>query len=581
MKKFLLGLAAGFVLAGLASVVAFFALARIGEKRPSVPDGATLVWKLSGEVPESAPPSIPLPMFESRSALTVHETWDALRKAEVDGRIKALVVEPVSVSAGWAKIQELREAIVRFKRSGKPVYAHLRTPQTKDYYIASAADKIYLTPEDFLYVKGLRAEVSYYKRTLDKVGVEFEVEYAGRYKDGMDTLVRDGMTAETREVITALVDGLFGHWVETVAAGRKKTPEQIRAAVDQGPILSGAAAIAGLIDGLKFEDEVFDEVKERLKQDKLHKFSLRDYSHVPASSVGLAGKSTVALVIGQGEITRGDDIAGTDDDGIRSASFVRMLRQVEEDASIKGAILRIDSPGGDAIASEEILHQVKRLSKKKPMVISMSDVAASGGYYIAMTGDPVVAYRNTIAGSIGVYFGKLNARALHDKLGVRTEVIERGRNAGIDSIVTPVDEQGRRKLKDGVEATYRAVLSRVADGRKKKVEEIEPLAQGRVYLGSKARDIGLVDEIGGLDRAIELMKGRLKIDAKEHLRLTVYPRRKSVLDQIFGSPEDLLAEMAQSRLRAMLSGLGVPYRDPATWGRGAIMAIAPYSLRIE
>ncbi len=586
MKKFLIGLAAGFFLAGLACVIAVFTVARLGDRRPTVPDDATLVMRLGGDMPEIAPVEIPLPMFASQSPLTVIEVWDVLRKAERDNRIKAVVLEPKGFSEGWAKMQEIRDAIVRFKKSGKPVYAFLRTPRAKDYYLATAADKIYLTSEDYLDVKGMRAEIGYYRRTLDKIGVAFEIEHAGRYKDAMDTFTRDSMSPETRQVLDTILDTLYGHLVDTIAAGRKKTPAEIRAAIDDGPLLAKQALELRLVDGLKFEDQVFDEVKTSLKQKDIHKLSHRDYSRVPASSIGMGGGTRVAMVVGQGEITRGGGGDGIgDDQGIRSATFGKLLRKVAADDSIKGVVLRIDSPGGDAIASEEILHDVRELSKKKPMIVSMSDTAASGGYYISMTGDPVVAYPGTFTGSIGVIYGKINVAGLYDKLGIRTEILTRGRNADIDSIVKPMSEAARRKLRDGIDATYRTFLERVAEGRRKKPTEIAPLAEGRVWLGSQAVANGLVDEIGGLDRAFDLLRNKLKLDSKEKLQIVVYPAKRTILEEIFGSADrdsdSALAAAIRQRLRARLREVGLGALDPAVWQTGGFLARAPFTVVVE
>lgn len=582
MKKFLLGLIAGFALAAFGAVVFVFAMARAGDRRPSVPDGATLVVRLSGEVPEIAPMEIPLPMFESQSPLTLHDLWELFRKAESDVRIKAIVIEPSGVSTGWGKVQELRDSIVKFRKSGKPVYAYLRAPRTKDYYLATAADKVYLTPEDILDVKGLRAELSYYRRALDKIGVQMEIEHAGKFKDFGTNYTHDAMTPETRESLGALIDGIYGHLAETIGAARKKTPDEVKAIIDEGPFLASEALKAGLVDGLKFEDEVYEEVKKRLNQDSLKKISHRDYTRVTPASAGLTTGTRIALLAGQGEIYRGGAGEGlSEEELIIAGPFSRVLRQVAEDTSVKGVILRVDSPGGDAIASEEILHEVRKLSKKKPMVISMSDTAASGGYYMAMTGDPVVAYPNTVTGSIGVVFGKLNIKGLYDKIGIRNDTIKRGKNADIDSPFRPLDPASRAKLKNGVEATYATFLSRVAEGRKKKREEIEPYAEGRVWLGTAAKAHGLIDELGGLDKAIDLLRPKLKIDAKEKVELVLYPKRKSIFEQIFGEPEQTLAKSARRQIRSALKQVRLEHFDPALWGRGGYLAIPAYSLKID
>jgi protease-4 len=579
MKKFLIGLVCGFVLAGLAAVITAFAIARLGDRTPAVAERSTLMLKLSGAVPEISPMDIPLPWFESQSPLTVVEVWDLMRKAEHDTRIAAVAFEPARVQAGWAKLQEIRESLIRFKKTGKPLVAFLRNPNARDYYLATAADQIYMTPEDLLDLKGMRAELMYLRGGMDKLGLVMEVEHAGRYKDAADSFTRTSPSPETREVMNAILDQIYGHLVESIAASRKMTPDKVRDTIDQGPFMSKQAKAAGLVDDLLFEDDYLEALRKRLKQDELIKISHRQYSRIPASSVGLAGRSRIAYIAGQGAILRGgsDGLFGEENENIFSTSFSRVIRNVADDGSIRGAIVRVDSPGGDAFASEEILHEIRRLSKKKPIVISMSDVAASGGYYISMTGDPVLAYPNTITGSIGVIYGKLNMRGLYDKLGINVELMTRGKHADIDSPSRPLTPEGRMKLREGVDETYRAFLDRVAEGRKKKVNEIAPLAEGRVWMGAQAKGNGLLDELGGIDRAIELVKERAKIPAGERVRLVPYPLQKNLFEHLFSvTPETVMESRVRSRVREFLAGWNF---EPLI--QGGILRLMPYSIRVD
>ena len=592
MKKFLLGLFSGFVLAALALVIVGFALMRVGDRRAAVPGESLLVLRLEGEIPEQAQMTIPLPWFESQAQPTVADLWSVLRQAEKDTHVKAILLEPRALGAGWAKLDELRAGIARFKKSGKPVYAYLRNPGAREYYLATAADKIYFNPEDMLDLKGMRAELSFYRRTLDKVGVEVEIEHAGKYKDAADSYVRTGPTPETREVIGAMLDQIFGHLIDSIAAARKLEPARVRALIDDGPFLDQGALSAKLIDGLLYEDQVRDELKKQLKAKSLEALSARDYLRSAAfAGASDEGNNRIALVVGEGAITRagGDAEPFSEEAGIRSGPFIRLLRQARDDASIKGVILRVNSPGGDAIASDEILHEVRLLAKKKPMVISMSDVAASGGYYIAMTGDPVLAYPNTITGSIGVIYGKVNLKGLYEKLGVDSEIIQRGKNADLDTSIRPMSAAGRAKLREGIMSTYQAFLERVAEGRKRKVGDIEPLAQGRVWMGAQAKGNGLVDQLGGLDEAIELVRKRANIGAADRIRLVPFPPKRTLFDQIFNANESVLAQLrpatpevvARRTARAWARGLGLDGLDPEWWAKGGIFCLPAFSLRIQ
>ena len=591
MKKFLLGLLSGFVMAGLAAVILVFALMRASDRRPTVPDGTVLVMRLEGAIPELAPVTIPLPWFESQAQSTVADLWLMLRQAAKDDHIKAILLEPRGLGAGWAKLDELRAGLALFKKSGKPVYAYLRNPGAREYYLAAAADKIYFNPEDMLDLKGMRAELTFYRRTLDKMGVEMEIEHAGKYKDAADSYVRTGPTPETREVIGSILDQIFGHLIDSVAASRKLAPDRVRAMIDEGPFLDQAALSGKLIDGLLYEDQVRDELKKQLKGQSLERLSYRDYLKSSAFGGSAGDNNKIALVVGEGAISRigGDADPLSGEEGIRSGPFMRLLRQVREDASIKGVVLRINSPGGDAIASDEILHEVKLLAAKKPLVVSMSDVAASGGYYIAMTGDPVLAYPDTITGSIGVIYGKVNLKGLYEKLGVDTEIVKRGKNADFDTSIRPMTEPARKKLREGIMSTYQAFLERVAEGRKRKVPDIEPLAQGRVWMGAQAKGNGLVDQLGGLDQAIELVRQKAKIPAAERIRLVPFPRKRTLFDQIFNANESVLAQLrpptpeaaAAQVVRKWAGELGLDGLDPAMWAKGGIFCLPLFSLRIQ
>jgi protease-4 len=279
-------------------------------------------------------------------------------------------------------------------------------------------------------------------------------------------------------------------------------------------------------------------------------------------------------VAGDGEILP----AGADpgfDAGMTAAAMRRTLREVADDPSIRGVILRVDSPGGDAIASAEILHEVQMLSAKKPVLISMSDYAASGGYMMSMSGDPVLAYSNTLTGSIGVFFGKLTLRGLYDKIGLNKYLLTRGRWAAIDSDYTPLGPAERERLRQELMLYYRSFVERVAAGRKQSYETIEPLAQGRVWLGAQAKQNGLVDEIGGLDRAIELIKDKARIPPSERVSLVAYPARRTFLEVLMSRPET--AAGFESAVDKLLGGL--PWRSLAA-GSG-IVGLMPYGVRVR
>jgi len=574
MVKFLIGLITGVLLVFLAFIFLVFILFQFREKPPQIAANSVLVLRLEGNIPEKPPLELPAFLGAGGPGLTVAHVWMTLQKAAADSHIKAIVLEPEGLSAGWAKIEEIRADLERFRKSGKTVYAFLRAPHTGDYYVALAADRIYLGPQDPLMLKGVRAEMMYFKKTLDKLGVSVDVEHAGKYKDYGDMFTRSDMSPETREVMTSMVDDLYGSLVARIAEGRKKSPEEVRDIIDQGPFTAAQARKAGLVDELRFEDQVWGELKDRLHSGELKKVAAGEYMKVPMEAVGLQGRSRIALVIGEGDITRGeaaDD--GSTGNSLTSYGFDKLLREVAEDSTIKGVVVRIDSPGGEQVASDEIWRQMNLLSKKKPLVYSMSDLAASGGYYIAMTGDPIVAYAETLTGSIGVVFGKPNLHGLYDKLGITKDAVQRGKHAGIDSDYASLTPDERRILRDGIDESYRDFVGKVAAARRRGFNDIEPLAQGRVWLGSQAKARGLVDELGGLDSAIELVRKKAHIPAGEKVSLVMYPPQRSLLDIVMRRPQD---DMLESKLAQAFGS--TPFH---AWMKGGFLRIMPYWVEVK
>jgi protease-4 len=383
------------------------------------------------------------------------------------------------------------------------------------------------------------------------------------------------MTPETREVLNQVLDQYFGDLVTTIGTARKKQPDEVRAIIDKGPFTADQARSNGLVDTLAFDDQVSGELTKRLGQSELKLLPDKTYAKIPADSVGAAGGKRIALVVGEGDITRSTSSNGpTSDEGIASAAFLKLLRDVENDSSIKGAILRIDSPGGDGIASDDILHEARNLSKKKPVVISMGDLAASGGYFISMTGDPIVAYPNTLTGSIGVIFAKMNVHGLYDKLGIHEDILNRGRYAGLYSAYEPMNDDERQKIQNEVEDFYGQFKNRVVEGRKLPAGRVEELAQGRVWLGVQAKQNGLVDQLGGLDKAIELVKQKAQIPASEKITLVPFPPKRTIFEMLVNRTDE--NAVLDSKIREILGGLPVK-----TWLRGGFLKIMPYTITVR
>lgn len=579
MTRFFIGFFLGLVLAAIIAVIIVVAAMRFGEKKVAVADASTLVLHLEGDLPEQSPVELPIEVLEEQQPLTMLDTWQVLRKAAADSRIKALVLEPRGLTVGWAKLEELRDDVNTFKKSGKPVYAYLHGAGAHEYYVASAADRVYMSPEDELDLKGLRAELTYVKGTLDKLGVQMEFEHVGKYKDAPDMFTRTSPTPETLQVENEVLDQYYGNLVDTIAQGRKKQADQIRALIDQGPFVGDEAVAGGLVDDLIYDDQMYGKLRDQIKVDTT-RIGEQDYSK--ATVAGTDGSTKIAFLVGQGDITRGGSHDDSGSNGITATAMVKQLRKIENDSSIKGVIFRIDSPGGDGVASDDILHAAKELSAKKPMVISMSDLAASGGYFIAMTGDPIVAYPNTLTGSIGVFFGKADLRGLYDKIGINKDILKRGQFADIDTDYRPLTDIERNKLRREIEVFYKNFVQRVATGRKRPYDQVEPLAQGRVWVGSLARQNGLVDDLGGLDRAVDLIKQKLKIQPSEKITLVMYPPRRTLFDLLFNRSDN--SASLESKMAAMLESKARPFTGSLpirALVRGGILDLMPYSIEVK
>ncbi len=574
MAKFLLGVLVGVVVTVVGGLIILLAIGRIfAAKQPTIAANSVLMLTLDGDIPEAAPIDISLPFLPSQNTPTIRDVWASLREAARDNRIKAVIIEPRGLLIGWARLQEIREELMSLKKSGKPLYAFLQSPDSKDYYLASAADKIFLSPDDTLNIKGFLIEAMYFKGSLDKLGIDMQVDHIGRYKDAGDIFTRSNMSPETREVLNDILDQLYGDFCSTIGQSRRKTADEVKSLVDQGPFTTDQAKANGLVDSAGYEDQVFTELKQKLGIDDLNKTSIKKYFRaVPNRG------DRIALLVGDGEIASGQGENGLGSQAaIISGPFSRTIQQVRNDASIKGVILRVNSPGGDAVASDEILHELKLLSARKPVVVSMSDLAASGGYYISVTGDPIIAYPDTITGSIGVLYAKPNVHGLYDKLGINEDLLTRGRLADMDSESVPLSDAARQKLHEQIQATYAAFVGKVASARKKSYSQIDALAQGRVWMGERARQNDLIDQLGGLDSAIALVRQKANLPVNGSTNLVMYPPRRSLLEILTSSSTDAsVMAIGDRKLRSLLPDL--PGR---AFLRGGILRILPYQLNIH
>ena len=509
------------------------------------------------EIPEQ-PASTDLgSFFESRPA-SLRAVVESLDRGASDPKVKAVLLRVSSLSdSGWGKVQELRDAVARFRKSGKPAYAHLEYCGNREYYLATACSKIYAVPTAILDVSGLAAEVTFFKGALDKLGVEAQFEGVGKYKNAPNQFTETGFTEPHREQMEALLDSLFGQFESAIAASRGKTAEEVRAIVDGGPYDGARALEAGLVDELVYQDELDSRLKgaERVSVGRYVKSS-RGFS--------FDGRPKLALIYAVGDIVSGESQSGFAGEFVGSDTVARAIRQARKDASVRAIVLRIDSPGGSGTASDVMWREVTLARKAKPVIMSMGDVAASGGYYLAMGGDAIVAQPGTITGSIGVFGGKISLRGLYDKLGLSKEIVTRGRNAALFSSYRAWTEEERATFRRLMTTFYREFVRKAAEGRGKTYDQIHAVAQGRVWTGAEAMRIGLVDRLGGLDVAVALAKERAKIGKDQEVAIMVLPERKSFFQTVLERQEEgvesrLLPPDVRSALAlARVIGEGVP-----------------------
>ena len=541
---------------------------------PQITGNSTLVLEIGGDLQEIEPSGVFDQLFEPPP--TVRSVTDALRKARVDSRVSSVVIRPTSTAALWAKVQEVRDAILEFKQSDKPIVAFLEYGGDQAYYLASACDKVFLLPTASLDLTGIASYELFLRGTLDKIGAYPDALHIGEYKTASNTFTEKTFTPEHREMAESLNTDLYEQLVRGVADGRQKSEDEVRALIDHGPYLPEDAVRVGLIDDLAYEDELDDKVD--LGREQIRVLRQRDYRGISPASLGLGTGQRIAVVYAVGIIMSGestnDSAAGQT---IGSDTLVRYLRRVRADNSVKAIVLRIDSPGGSAIASDVIWREIMLTRETKPVIASMSDVAASGGYYIAAPAHAIVAQPSTLTGSIGVVMMKYVLDGTLDKLGVNVEGVSQGRYAQMYSPVRPFTPEERARVEQLMQATYDAFVEKAAAGRNTTPEQIDAVGQGRVWTGKQAKQLGLVDELGGLDRALALAKQRAGIPQDQEVELVVYPPKRSIYEILanpFGRSERAAAILTLLGLgdQRMVNTLTAPLQ---VFRRGEPLALMP------
>ena len=534
---------------------------------PSVSiDGGVLVWQVAGEYAEERDDSF-LGQLQGGSEPTFSELVFSLYRAAEDDRVTGLVMDMQNLAADWAKVDEIRDAVAAFRTAGKPVIAYIDAVGTREYALACQADQVVASPEANLMVLGISAEMSFMKDTLEKLGMEADFVHVGAYKSAPERMTRSEASPANREMITSIVDDRYNALVDMIAGSRGVEPTVVRGWIDRGMYDATEALAAGLVDTLMYYDDVFDTHFPDEKMTYLEDYQLASFKrHKTTHSVAVIHVSGV-IMPGESRFDRFQgQLAG-------SETVVEQLQTAADDDEIDAVVLRVDSPGGSALASDLIWNEIRHTQVSKPVIVSMSGLAASGGYYISCLGDSIFADPGTLTGSIGVYAGKMSRTRMYEKIGVNREFITRGENALLFTDEGGFSDAQRALFQAQMDSFYERFLAKVADGRDMTRDQVHAVAQGRVWTGRQGLENGLVDAMGGLRRSIDSAKWMLGLTPADKVTLVTYGEQLSTFERM------LLRSLHDSGIRARLAAALAPTPWAAVVPGGAVVPTVLEALR--
>lgn len=553
MKKFfviLLASVLGTLLAlFLLIVILVGAASSMGETTVEVKPNSILHIELNGPIVERSTNN----PFESLAGnftgniapVGLNDVLASIQKASRDTNIVGIYLQSGLMSAGYATLEEIRNALLQFKASGKFIYSYAPVYTQKAYYLASVADKVYLTPMGMLEFSGIHSERMFYKGLLEKIGVEMQIVRHGQYKSAVEPYMLDQMSDASRLQTTVYVQSIWNHNLSRMAQSRQVPVEKLNALASRAPMFNEPRLMVeeGLIDAFKYTDEVIAELKEKTgiaQSDDLNAISIQKYKkvYVAGTSKGLE-KNKIAIVYAEGEI---DGASG----GIDSEALSKAIRQARRDSTIKAIVLRINSPGGSALGSEIIWREVKLAKEAKPTVVSMGDLAASGGYYIACAADSILAHPNTLTGSIGIFGMIPNSAGLMKKIGLTFDGVKTNEFADLPSLTRPFTPAERNLMQQYIERGYQTFIQRCADGRATTTSAIDSIGQGRVWSGANAIENKLIDKIGGIADALKVAQNMAGLEA---YRVVELPEQKDPIAEFL---EGIQSEGKASFLRWMV-----------------------------
>ncbi|MES2377969.1 MAG: signal peptide peptidase SppA [Bacteroidota bacterium] len=490
--------------------------------------------------------------FDGDKSIGLKDILANIRKAKTDDKIKGIFLDESYMMSGQATTEEIRNALIDFKKSGKFVIAYSEIYTQGFYYLASVADKVYINPKGFIEFSGFSSQVTFLKGALDKLGIEAQVIKVGTYKSAVEPLVLTKMSDANRLQVTSYLGSLYDHFLTGISKSRGINKDSLFAYANQLRIKQPQDALKyKLVDGLKYKDELLNELKDRLKikkTDNINSVEIAEYTKSTDEDIKSISNNSIAVVYASGDIAGGNG----DDNSIGSETISKALRKVRLDKKIKAVVLRVNSPGGSSLASDVIWREVMLTKKVKPIIVSMGDVAASGGYYISCAADSIFAQPNTITGSIGIFAILPNMQKLfNDKLGVTFDGVKTGKFADLGNTSRPLTPEEKAILQSEIDHGYDDFTKAVAAGRHKTQPYINSIGQGRVWTGAQALKIGLVDRLGNIDDAV---KSAAKKAGLKDYKLVAYPEQKSVFNKLGESFS------VQMKTRILQSELGENYK---------------------
>ena len=538
--KFTLATITGIILTSIVmfviSIIVVFSMLSSTETETVVKKNSIMMLDLNGSLVERTSDNIFKELFDKEdSTYGLDDILASIKKAKENDDIKGIYIQATSLNANFASLQEIRDALNDFKKSGKFIVAYSDNYTQGMYYLSSVANKVLLNPKGAIEWRGLASQPLFLKGLLEKLGIEMQVFRVGTYKAAVERFSATEMSPANREQVTAYITSIWNEIITDVAASRKVSVDSLNNYANRMLMFYPAEQTvkSGMADTLIYKNDVRDYLKQLVKIDKddnLAVLGLDEMINVKKNTPKDKSGNIIAVYYAFGEIDGGS--SSTDEDGIISNEVIKDLRKLKEDKDVKAVVLRVNSPGGSAFGSEQIWEAVCQLKKEKPVIVSMGDYAASGGYYISCAADTIVAEPTTLTGSIGIFGLIPNAKGLTDKLGLSFDVVKTHKFADFGNIMRGMNTDEQTLLQMYINQGYDLFVSRCAEGRKMSKNEIEKIAEGRVWTGEAAKKIGLVDILGGIDKALEIAVKKAKV---EGYTVVGYPDRKNVLQELLNS----------------------------------------------